>query len=700
MWGLRGIDGRVRRVMAGVVAAVVLAVIVVATPPPDATALTAAEPALELLSSSTNGVHPMATPDTGDIDPWSVSLRLDGDVPVVAYSDADGGMRLLRCGDARCRTGNVITPISSGLVAGVLAVSGSDTLALTAAGNPVIANQAEGFNGSQWFGIAVCADLTCSSYDQRYLAQMESDSPFLSSRWGAVEVDALDFPTAAFGTFSDDLNVVRCGNVTCTSKTVSQPICEDVGNCTEGFVYHVSLELRAGLPVLLYARNANFPDLELLNCSNADCSGHQSFRRRSPSATTFSPALALDGADLPRIVSWASDELRVLTCGDTTCSSATTSHAPVQENVGGWMDIAVRSNGRPVIAYYDSLLTALRVLDCGNTTCTSGNVNTVVDNRGDVGKHISIVMGPDGNPVIAYQDASENDLKLMFCDNPGCRIDATCNGLPVTMNGAVTPGNTFGTEGDDVILGWEGVDWILGRGGNDTICGGAGNDAIGAGEGNDTIFGGFGADAIDGHAGDDVIYGGPNADFLIGGLGNDEIHGGAKSDRIYGDSSDGTGAGGDDMLFGGDGSDLIYGWLGDDVIEGGFGADRLFGQQGGDTIRGGAQNDKIYGGTGNDDLYGGNDDDRIWGERGHDRIFGEAGNDSWLDGREHNDKVYGGSGNDVVRGGDGRDKVYGQGGNDDVRAQAGDDWVTDGGPGVDTCQVAPGNDVPAINCNP
>jgi predicted regulator of Ras-like GTPase activity (Roadblock/LC7/MglB family) len=82
--------------------------------------------------------------------------------------------------------------------------------------------------------------------------------------------------------------------------------------------------------------------------------------------------------------------------------------------------MATGADGLPVIAYFDATNDDLRVAHCGNPSCTSGNALTPVDSAGDVGHHTSMAIGADGLPVIAYFDNTNDDLKVAHCGNPSC----------------------------------------------------------------------------------------------------------------------------------------------------------------------------------------------------------------------------------------------------------------------------------------
>lgn len=116
---------------------------------------------------------------------------------------------------------------------------------------------------------------------------------------------------------------------------------------------------------------------------------------------------------------------------------------------------------------------------------------------------------------------------------------------------------TFGTPGDDVMVGSEEDDQIAALGGSDIVEARGGDDEIDASDGNDIISGGAGNDVIQGGNGNDVIDGGAGDDIILAGNGDDLVFGGS----------------GDDVIAGGTGNDVIEAGTGNDVVDGGDGKD-------------------------------------------------------------------------------------------------------------------------------
>jgi hypothetical protein len=117
--------------------------------------------------------------------------------------------------------------------------------------------------------------------------------------------------------------------------------------------------------------------------------------------------------------------------GSVVCASsprrAFTSTQATAGNGGGDLSIAVRADNRPLIVFHSpggAGSGALKVLDCNSSYCEFG-AERVVDPGGNVGWETRIALRSDGRPVIAYYDIANSALKVAVCASADCSGSAT-----------------------------------------------------------------------------------------------------------------------------------------------------------------------------------------------------------------------------------------------------------------------------------
>ena len=93
-------------------------------------------------------------------------------------------------------------------------------------------------------------------------------------------------------------------------------------------------------------------------------------------------------------------------------------------DVGQFTSIAIGSDGNPVVAYYDVGNADLKVLHCDDPLCQSSS-STTVGSTGDVGQYSSIAIGADGFPIISFYDATNTSLRIAHCNDAACTSATT-----------------------------------------------------------------------------------------------------------------------------------------------------------------------------------------------------------------------------------------------------------------------------------
>ena len=119
-------------------------------------------------------------------------------------------------------------------------------------------------------------------------------------------------------------------------------------------------------------------------------------------------------------------------CTDANCTNPPTVTTVDSASPAGYsVSLAIGADGLPVIAYWIlGFSDVIKVAKCLNAACTgTSTISTVVlISSGDAFRWSSIAVPADGNPVIAYRDGTippRGALRVAKCANPACTGSST-----------------------------------------------------------------------------------------------------------------------------------------------------------------------------------------------------------------------------------------------------------------------------------
>ena len=180
-----------------------------------------------------------------------------------------------------------------------------------------------------------------------------------------------------------------------------------------------------GFPVISY-HHLNAGDLKLAYCQDTDCSKAKihlldwagDFGYYTDIASSAGGKIYISYIDRKK------GDLRVIRCLDSKCGRAQINVLDRGEGKGGYVgeynSLSLTKSGNPIISYFDSGKNDLKIASCEDTDCTNF-INRAVVSEGMVGEYTDMVLDQiTDNPIIAYQDRSNMQVKLLICDDILC----------------------------------------------------------------------------------------------------------------------------------------------------------------------------------------------------------------------------------------------------------------------------------------
>jgi hypothetical protein len=116
--------------------------------------------------------------------------------------------------------------------------------------------------------------------------------------------------------------------------------------------------------------------------------------------------------------------LFLTTCEDTLCSRSQTQRVARSVAYGTDIGLALTTTDSPVLAYAEPVESApdtstLRLLTCGDSACTS-RTNVIIDATADAGYGVSLILGPNNEAHLSYIARDQWAFRYARCSNAAC----------------------------------------------------------------------------------------------------------------------------------------------------------------------------------------------------------------------------------------------------------------------------------------
>jgi hypothetical protein len=215
-----------------------------------------------------------------------------------------------------------------------------------------------------------------------------------------------------------------------------------------------------GSPLIAYGGfdvgGTNAWQLYLFDCADAGCVSGTRRVLVATDAVAFAPqAMALRSTGLPVILYQAAGALMLYECTSPDCS------AGVEHTLLGGTNIqsaglVLLSGDRPFIAFSDNTPAGddydLGMIQCLDPTCEAMETQSYA--AGNAGAQPDVALRSDGSPLVVFHDVGNNTLMLY-----DVALDSLDNTPPLNPSGLTSPSHAVGEENSDdnsIDVSWSG----------------------------------------------------------------------------------------------------------------------------------------------------------------------------------------------------------------------------------------------------
>jgi hypothetical protein len=259
--------------------------------------------------------------------------------------------------------------------------------------------------------IAYCNDLACAAPT----IEIVDDTGF-AGIFSSLAIDENGLAVIAYyEAINADLKIAFCNDPVCSAPTIKLlDAIDDSGQ-------YASLAIKSGRIFVSYFRDTGSADeLKIARCDDAVCDSVTVLHLIEMTDANYS-SMAMDDNDQAFISFWDGDQgdLIVAACRIDPiigCKGATFTRVDRFHVTGLYTAITLDQEGRPMVSYYDQEEEALNLAKC--PLCRV----PVRTHIGPVSSEdsISLALTEVGYPVMTYQDSTDNNFYLVFCQDTIC----------------------------------------------------------------------------------------------------------------------------------------------------------------------------------------------------------------------------------------------------------------------------------------
>jgi len=336
----------------------------------------------------------------------SIAIGNDG-APVISYRDANSQtLNVAKCTSTLC------TAASIAVVDDVNDTGWYSSIAIGSDGLPVISYYDRTAGALK---VAHCNEAACKFGDETIVVVDDENN---AGRYTSLAIGHDGMPVISYQGDSG-LKVVKCNDAACAGGDETITTINDFANFTG---INTSIAIGAdSFPVISYQETSGPVEstVRVAKCNDVACTGQDETITTidiTGASTLESTAIAMGSDDLPVVAYFDSldSAIKVVKCNDVACDGEDEAISILDSLAASQkLSLVIDDDGLPVVAY-----AALRVVRCNDDACSGGD-ETIgnVDNYGLVGS-TSITIGDDGLPVISYFPL---ELRIVHCGTVSCQ---------------------------------------------------------------------------------------------------------------------------------------------------------------------------------------------------------------------------------------------------------------------------------------